>query len=271
MELQQISKVGSMSGSCLTPEEYANIEIGMMQRLLEENLPGKMYFWGKINGKDQDYIIAYNIDPYAEFPERKYYFTYGGKPNFERMPELKQEYIEKADSIRESFKGDPSYGYTDEEEAEPEEGEAPVEKFREIHRLHRVVLKIDHDCALVPRDAMAVDATKKVISNKFFEGLGFQSAGELRSFMHMRYPEQLQGIALLKKPGIIKSGDFLDCIDKDLPKNVWSIKYDRTNTQVYVSNMYWPGYHFYSVIKSSEYGGAYFGNGLPMYDIAFML
>lgn len=36
--------------------------------------------------------------------------------------------------------------------------------------------------------------------------------------MHMRYPENLQGVALLKRPGIIKTDDFLDCVDKDTPK-----------------------------------------------------
>jgi hypothetical protein len=37
-------------------------------------LPGKMYFWGKIFGTTQDYLIVHNIDPYAAFPEKKYYF-----------------------------------------------------------------------------------------------------------------------------------------------------------------------------------------------------
>lgn len=38
--------------------------------------------------------------------------------------------------------------------------------------------------------------------------------------MHLRRPENLQGIALLKRPGIIKTDDFLDCIDKDFPKGL---------------------------------------------------
>lgn len=38
--------------------------------------------------------------------------------------------------------------------------------------------------------------------------------------MHFRQPESLQAIALLKRPGIVKSGDFLDCIDKDYPKGL---------------------------------------------------
>lgn len=274
MELQNVHRAGPLAGSCLTPEESAGLEVGMMQRKLEENLNGKLYFWGKISGTTQDYLIAYNVDPHAEFPEKKYYYCNGADFVLRAMPALSEEYITQADAIKTAFTGDPSFfSFNGEDpEAEPDDPDAPpVERFREVHRLARTVGKIDHDCALVPRGALSVDATKKVISNKFFEGLSYQTAGELRAYMHMRFPEQLQGITLLKKPGIIKSGDFLDCIDKDLPNGVWSVKMDRSNTLSYVSNMYWPGYHFYTVVGSAEYGGCYFGNGLPMYDIAFML
>jgi len=188
------------------------------------------------------------------------------------MPALSKDYEKLADAISVAFTGDPSfYGYNGVEQ-EPEDPEAPqVERFREVHRLARTVAKIDHDCALVPRGALVVDATKKVIQNKFYEGLSYQTAGEPRAYMHMRYPEQLQGIALLKKPGIIKSGDFLDCIEKDLPAGVWSVRYDDSNRIAYVANNYWSGYNFYSVVGEGEYGGCYFGNGVPMTDIAFML
>jgi len=188
------------------------------------------------------------------------------------MPALTKEYEKQADAISVAFTGDPSfYGYNGIEQ-EPEDPEAPqVERFREVHRLARTVSRIDHDCSLVPRGALVVDATKKVIQNKFFEGLSYQTSGELRAYMHMRYPEQLQGIALLKKPGIIKSGDFLDCIDKDLPAGVWSVRYDDSNRIAYVANNYWSGYNFYSVVGEGEFGGCYFGNGVPMTDIAFML
>jgi hypothetical protein len=144
--------------------------------------------------------------------------------------------------------GDPSFFAFngDEAEAEEEDPEAPpVERFRELHRLSHVVRvrstvpvilfkyhpkiniwsllnnssqqKIDHDCALVPRGALAVDAAKRVIPSTNFQGLSYQSASEARAYQHLRQPESLQGIALLKKPGIVKSGDFLDCIDQDKP------------------------------------------------------
>lgn len=272
MELKNMARAGPMAGRGLSIEESSGLEVACMQRQLEENLPGKMYFWGKIEGNTQDYLIVYNVDPNAEFPEKKYYFCNGSDFLLRSMPSLTAEYTKQADAITVSFSGDPSfYGYNGiEQEAEDPEA-PPVERFREVHRLARTVAKIDHDCSIVPRGALVVDATKKVIQNKFFEGLSYQTAGELRAYMHMRYPEQLQGIALLKKPGIIKSGDFLDCIDKDLPVGVWSVRYDDSNRIAYVANNYWNGYNFYSVVGDGEYGGCYFGNGVAMTDIAFML
>ncbi len=63
-----------MAGRGLSTEEYAGLEVSMMQRKLEENLTGKMCFWGKIEGSTQDYLVVYNINPNTEFPEKKYYF-----------------------------------------------------------------------------------------------------------------------------------------------------------------------------------------------------
>lgn len=74
MELKNIERTGMMSCNGLSFEEISGLEIAMMKRKLEENLRGKMYFWGKIFGTTQDYLIVHNIDPYAAFPEKKYFF-----------------------------------------------------------------------------------------------------------------------------------------------------------------------------------------------------
>ena len=47
MELQNIERTGGMSGMGLNIEEISGLEVAMLQRKLEENLPGKMYFWGE--------------------------------------------------------------------------------------------------------------------------------------------------------------------------------------------------------------------------------
>jgi len=87
------------------------------------------------------------------------------------------------------------------------------------------VQKIDHDCFIVPRGAISVDSSKKVVPNSNYQGLSFSTSTELRAYMHMRKPENLQGIALLKRPGIVKSDDFLDCIDKDEPKGTFHARF----------------------------------------------
>ena len=52
---------------------------------------------------------------------------------------------------------------------------------------------------------------------------------------------------------------------------MWTISKDSTGTIAYVRNLYWEGYSFYAMVGANEYGGAYFGLGVPNYDIAFML
>jgi radial spoke head protein 9 len=119
---------------------------------------------------------------------------------------------------------------------------------------------------------LCVDGTKKVIpSGNTYQGLGYQTSLELRAYLHMRRPENLQCIALLRRPGIIKTDDFLDCIDKDAPSEMWAISHDNSAQTVFVRNLFWEGYGFYAILKDAEYGGAYFGTGVPNYDIAFMM
>jgi len=49
------------------------------------------------------------------------------------------------------------------------------------------------------------------------------------------------------------------------------VSHNDSATIAYVRNLYWEGYGFYAVLNAPEFGGAYFGTGVPNYDIAFML
>lgn len=274
MELSNISKVSAISGHTLNMEEVAGLEVAVLQRRREESLMGQMLFWGKIFGSTQDYLVVVNLDgtASAEFPTKKYYYCTTSDYTLRAAPTLSEEYETQADSITSQFTGDPSFmAYNGEEpEEEPEEDAAPVERFREVHRLSYIIQQIDHDCAIVPKGAVVVDATKKVIFNKFFGGLSFHTASELRAYYHLRYPENPQGVASMKKPGIVKA-DFLDCITKDAPQEMWTVAANSSGTASFVRNLYWEGYNFYAVNGTAEYGGAYFGSGVPNLDLAFML
>jgi len=272
MELQNIARVGALIGAGLSTEEISGLESSMLLRKLQENLTGKMFFWGKVNGSTQDYLVVYNVDPFGEFPDKKYYFCTTSNYVLRNFPQQKAGYEDQASKIITAFTGDPSFFAYNGEEPEPEDPEAPpVERFREMNRLAYTVKTIDNNCAVVPRGALVVDATKKAIPNLYFNGLSHQSSTELRSYMHLRRPETLQGQSLLNKAGIIKSGDFLDCIDRDAPNGIWTIAHNPSATIAHVRNLFWEGFAFYHVLNSNEYGNVYFGNGVANLDIAFML
>jgi hypothetical protein len=265
--------MGEIIGNGLSFEETSGLEVAMMQRKLQENLTGKLMFWGKVYGTTQDYLIVYATDPFKEFPDKTFYFCTTSKYTLQALPPISDEYRNTAEAIKTPFLGDPSFFSYNGEEAGDEDPDAPpVERFREIHRLTQTVQKIDFECCIVPRGAYCVDGTKKIIpSGKSYQGLSYQTSLESRAYLHLRRPQNLQSQALLKRPGIIKTDDFLDCIDKDAPAEIWAISHDNAATLVNVRNIYWEGYGFYAVLKDSEYGSAYFGTGIPNYDISFML
>mmetsp|Transcript_10594 Transcript_10594/g.16052 ORF Transcript_10594/g.16052 Transcript_10594/m.16052 type:complete len:277 (+) Transcript_10594:57-887(+) len=276
MELHNIEKVSPLSGYTLNIEEISGLEVAMLQRKREENLPGKLLFWGKIFGATQDYLVVLYIDSSDEFPVKKYYYCTTSDYTLRAAPQLSAEYESQAEGITSQFTGDPSFmaynGEEPEEPADPDDPDAPPPKevFREVHRLSFIIKQIDHDCSVIPRGALVVDATKKVIFNNYYSGLSYHTSAELRAYYHFRFPENPQGIAAMKKPGIIKA-DFLDCITKDVPTEMWTVSHNSSGTASYIRNLYWEGYNFYAMIGTSEYGGAYFGSGVPNLDLAFML
>jgi hypothetical protein len=71
---------------------------------------------------------------------------------------------------------------------------------------------------LIPSGAVIVDAGKRVVFNPYYTGLSYQTLTESRAYFHFRKPENLQGAAILKKPGFVKPIEFLDSISKDNPK-----------------------------------------------------
>merc|ERR1712196_711821 len=153
------------------------------------------------------------------------------------------------------------------EAAEGEDAPAPVETFREMHRLAFTVTQIDHDVAVAPKGQMIVDATHNVVQNVSYRGLSYEAAGSLSNYYHLRTPESARAKACYEKPGIVRPSDFLDPIAEDSPAGVWSISYDASNTVATLRSFYWPGYFFFHAVDSPVCGGVYFGNGMPNADL----
>lgn len=284
MDLRSVNELSAITGNTLNIEEQCGLESSIVQRRLLEKLSGSTLFWGKIYGISQDYLVVVNINTENDFPQKTYYFCTNSDYNLRLLMHNKPEFESQASTMKSLLTGDPSYfeGAEDEPEVEPEpedeEGEVKQknqepEKFREINRLSFIVRKIDHDCSLIPRGALFVDAKKNVKRDPSFYGLSFQTGTQHRGYMHFRKPESPQAISLLKQPGIVTSTDFLDSIDKDFPKDMWLINMSEAGDVAQVRNLYWEGYGFYCSIEETSrgYGGSYFGNGIPNENIIYML
>jgi len=102
-------------------------------------------------------------------------------------------------------------------------------------------------------------------------GLSHSMSSSLKSFFHFRQPVTLKSIGALERKGLVKATDFLDPIAGDLPFGCWSMKQNASKTCVTLSSLRFPGFHFFSRINSSSFGGAYFGNGIENTDLIFMI
>jgi radial spoke head protein 9 len=273
------------SGSGLSISERAGLDIAMLQVRQSENLPlGSLSFWGRIKGKNDDYLVAVALTPSYPFPSKKFYYTTTAKSEkMSQMPDLSEEYAAHAVTlVSKPFAGEPSMPYP----IPPKEGEEEVvaepvldengeeiqpEVFREEHKLAYHVALIDGDATVVPRGAYLVDAAHQVIKNPAYEGLAYEAAGQLRSYFHFRAPKSERAQKALEKPGVVRAGDFLDPIADDVPAGTFSLYYDPSNTMAIIRSFYWPGAYFYHQIGTGNYGSVYMGDGLPNTDIQFML
>jgi hypothetical protein len=269
------------SGFSMSAEEQSGFAVSSLQRKQSEGLKESPKFWGRITGVTADYLIAVSYLPAYPFPIKKFYFCTTNDKTLAQMPDLTGEYTTLAGGmVSLPFQGEPGLvvtvpGKEDEPEPEPQidENGEPIEpeRFKEVHRLAYAVQMIERDVAIAPKGAYLVDASHQVVENKTYAGLSYEASGMLRSYFHLRPPTSARAMASLEKPGIVRATDFLDPIADDKPAGCWSLAFDPSNTVAILRSFYWPGYFFYSVVGSGDYGGVYVGNGKPNVDIQFML
>ena len=252
------------SGFTLSVEEKAGLQAAMLQRKLEENF-SVFQFWGKIFGKQNDYIICFGLTSSYDHPTKKFYFTNANKIILQQLPEMSEDDTDRASRVSGMFEGDPSFPLEGGEAAEGEEA-APLS---ELHRLAATVAAIDADTATVPRGAWIVSPTHEVVKNVAYTGLNFEAAQQLSSYYHFRAAKNPQTVENLQKPGMVRNSDFLDSLASDAPTGTWSVQLSGSRTAVSVRSLKWPGYFFFHTVDTPFFGGAYFGHGQANTDLAF--
>ncbi|ELT88698.1 hypothetical protein CAPTEDRAFT_118743 [Capitella teleta] len=276
-----IEYVGS-SGIILSSEQKAALETSLT--ILKNNHKfDKTYFWGKILGVKDDYFIAQGVGK-NEFEDRKILYS-KNLVNWGLLPPATPEMKEKAKLAKGRFTGDPSFEFEHTEIKKIGEGEEQTEEeetvtIKEEERLAAVIAEIDYDVRIIPRGAFVKTAkgSPSVHQPQIFmfpgyvvSGLSISEAAKLCSYMHFREATKMHEQTLLEKADMNPSIDFMDPLDKDIPKGSWSLQFERGSAQVTLRSLSWQGYVFFHVPGTRRYGSIYVGSGEKNMDLPFML
>eukprot|EP00741_Cyanophora_paradoxa_P001805 tig00000073_g1750.t1 len=263
-------------GYTLTDHERATLESSLMLLKLEHNFD-RVHFWGKVMTTGPvDYIVAQGFPKILRLQDknvRTSFYSANGGMSFKPLPAVDQVTKDRVEQLTNLFCGDPLFEYMgkdpppppppepeEEEGAEPKEEAAEPEppaspsrgssrreyKITEEQRLATLVEQIDLECSIVPRGAIALSVTHYAAFNKKFEGL---SIGEKPSF----------------------DKDFFPPISKDVPKGCWSVQFEPLTQVATLRNFLWPGFLFYHMAGTRNFGHVYFGYGEKNLDFGFMM
>jgi radial spoke head protein 9 len=161
---------------------------------------------------------------------------------------------------------------SEEDSVVPADDEKLAKKnFTELDRLSYVVRTIEHDCQVVPVGSFRMTPGNELVRNKSFEGLTLGALKDLKNFGHFRKVEQQDKKDLINRGDSLFNAEFLDPLDKDLPKGSWSHFVDASGSLTCLRSLLWPGYVGYHRASSDVYGGVYIGDGIKNSDLPFML
>lgn len=61
------------SGRTLNIEERAGLEVAINKRKVEDGLR-EAFFWGKLYGEEDDYLVVYGFGESLDFPRKQFYY-----------------------------------------------------------------------------------------------------------------------------------------------------------------------------------------------------
>lgn len=257
----------STSGAGLSQEEVAVLEVEAL-RVQNEGNYSSVQFWGKIFGGDADYLVCSAYGAGTDWPNKTFFACSTGTV-LSKLVELPAADAANPSSCEGGFTGNGDRVIQEATEGDDEEKSSG--EVREAHVLANVVADVDNSTAVVPKGAWVVDPTHNVVKNRMFSGLSAREAGDVDSYLHFRKPTAGSNYAqALDRHGMVKPQDFLEKISSSHPVGGWGLQ-SQDNGVTTLRSLLYPGYFFFHKAGSSEYGGAYFGNGERNADVAFML
>jgi radial spoke head protein 9 len=302
--------LAASSGHCLTPEERALLP-SSLAILKNEHGFSKVYFWGKMQGVQRDYLIAQGLGDSAgdkkkeaenagsEMTVARFFDTLQAVPkktfrlgpdgvSWTILPTVTPEMTALDASWKKSIQakgqvftpltGDISYKYEfttmTGPPAEGDEEKKPTPEAKEMVedvRLACMVDDIDAAASVIPVGSFILNSSSRVVVNPYFRGLDLSAGLKLESYLHLRKPLQLQNAPITERAVLSKSTQFLDPLTMDRPAGSWSLKHDAGNKIVVLRSLLYPGYVHFNMVANSAFGAIYIGSGARNNDLAFML
>ena len=283
-EVSSLVKYLSPAGATLSIEERMQLELSLLS-LYERESFEEVYLWGRVTGVLKDYYIAMtlNFKGHAEFPLKRFFWTNNQVWTFAELPEVGQAEAKLAEQFNSYFSGEhdkilvevgrptvPQYARDeDEEDSIPQDSRS--KNFTELERLSVIVRSIESDCQLVPEGAYLLTPAHELGPNPHFKGLSRLQLRDQGKYYHFRPVKSLEKRELLDRGIGPEATDFLDPVEKDMPRGCWKLQLDSSKTQVAVRSLYWPGYIAFAVAETRTFGGFYAGDGIKNKDLPFML
>lgn len=266
-----------------------------MKIKLNENWD-QVVFWGKIIGKQRDYLIGVATST-SESIKKGFYFSSDNGLTFSKLPPVDEWVSERCAKTRGMFTGNPAQVLKDPfkipkegdegDEEEPEEEETPDEgdegdqkekeldpskrKLNELERLAYTVESCDKDTSIVPRGQYFLTPTGEIAYNQTFKGLSQAEACRLDSYMLFRDPVCSATFARIRKLGVNNNFDFLDTVEQDKPKGLWSLQTDESGSNVSLRSLVWTGFEFMLDTNTQSFQRCYYGYGCRNDDVLFMI
>jgi len=161
----------------------------------------------------------------------------------------------------------------EEEEKKPTKKRAKFQiiSMAESIRLSYFVIEHDRACKLVPRGAFLRGGDNIITKNRAFKGLSVEEATSLKFYFKKKENYSASPNTHLFKENTAVSRDFLCSIADDVPRGMWTVKYDSTQGVAVVLNLFFLGSMTYHVAETNQFGQVYVGTGERNLDMLFML
>ncbi|XP_069743890.1 radial spoke head protein 9 homolog isoform X3 [Narcine bancroftii] len=265
----------SSQGLVLSPEHQAALQVSL--ELVRRNYKfNRVYLWGKVLGLGGDYFIVQGVDV-DELKSRKTLYSFNCM-DWKLLPPATDEMIARSMLIKGRFTGDPSHQYKKTVLRANNEDQTDQDtdiKVKEEERLTATIELINREAAIIPRGAFIMTPRGEVHKNRSFEGLSVTEAGKLKSYLHFTKPITLKKKSVLMQANLEESIDFLNSLEddelKELKQVFWSLQFERGNKLVILRNLLWPGFTFFHVPDTTQFGFIYMGLGEKNMDFPFMI